>query len=476
MPRSLCLASAAALVLSACATQPAPTPEEPAPLTLAEPEAEPAEPELAVALHEGDFAEIQQFTTPGGVSVWLVSEPSIPILALQMDWKAGSNADPEGLEGLADAVAYQMNEGAGDLPAVDFQRRMEDLNMSFGCSAGNDWTGCSARMLTENAGEAMDLIALAFAEPRFDEGPFERHRREDLISIKQRETNPRFLASEAIENALYPSHVYARDITEESVTARTREAALAHKDRLFTKDRLLVTAVGDISPEDLAPMIDEVFAGLPETSDLPDFEPVALPVPPSAPIVIALPQPQTLVQFIAPGLPRDHPDYYAATVLNYTLGGGGFESRLMKTLRVEQGLTYGIGTRLRGTSEYLHTWAGSGQTRNESAGEFVAGVKDILASLVETGVTEEELADAKAYLTGSYPLGFDSNAKIARNMMGVRQQALGVGYFDRRNAAIEAVTLEEVNRLAREYLSPDNFTFVLVGQPQDVGEMEMAAP
>lgn len=424
-----------------------------------------AEPALKVDIHDGDFAQIQQFTTPGGVSVWLVQEPSIPILALQMNWEAGSTADPEGLEGLADAVVYQMNEGAGDLDSLAFQTRMEELNMSFGCGSGADWTNCSARMLTRNAAEAMDLIALAFANPRFDDGPFERHRREDLIGLKQRETNARYLASTATANALYPDHPYARQVTTESVEARTRDAALAHKDVLMTRDRLLVTAVGDISPEALAPLLDRVFASLPETSAVPSFEPITLPDAPADPIVIDLSQPQSLVSFTAPGLERADPDFYAASVLNYVIGGGGFESRLMKTLRVERGLTYGVGTGLRGSSAYLHTWIGSGQTKNESVGEFIAVLKDELRMIAADGVTEQELADAKAYITGSYPLGFDSNGKIAGNMMGVRQEGLPVDYFDTRNAYIEAVTLEDVNRLAAEYLQPENFTFVVVGEP-----------
>ena len=234
----------------------------------------PAPAGLDVDIHDGDFARIQQFTTPGGVSVWLVEEPSIPILALQMDWKGGVAADPEDLEGLGEAVVYQMNEGAGDLDSLAFQTRMEELNMSFGCGIAMDWTNCSARMLTGKLEDSLDLVALAFAAPRFDEGPFERHRREDLVGIKQRETNPRYLAAEAQEDALYPDHPYARDISVDSVNARTPEAALAHKDALMTKDRLLVTAVGAVSPETLAPLLDAVFASLPETSDLPDIPPI----------------------------------------------------------------------------------------------------------------------------------------------------------------------------------------------------------
>ncbi|MEM7767756.1 MAG: pitrilysin family protein [Pseudomonadota bacterium] len=466
MIRPLLTFAAAALALSACqSVAPIDAPAQSVAETI-----EPADPyaAMAVTVHDGDFAEIQQFTTPGGVSVWLVSEPSIPILSVQMAWNAGSVNDPDGLEGLSDAVAYQMNEGAGDLDALAFQRRMEELNMSFGCSASNDWTGCSATMLTDNASDAMDLVALAFTDPRFDEGPFERHRREDLVSINQRETQPRYLAAEALETALYPDHVYARDISEASVNARTRALALAHKDRLMTRDRLLVTAVGAMSPAELAPLVDAAVSQLPESAEPASFDTIILPEAAADPIIVSLPQPQSLVRFVAPGPARDHLDFFAATVLNYTVGGGGFESRMMKTLRVEKGLTYGVGTGLTWTSNYLKTWSGSGQTKNESAGEFVAGVKDELSKVAEAGITAEELADAKAYIIGSYPLGFDSNAKIAGNMMSVRQQVLGIDYFDRRNAAIAAVTLEDANRVAAEWLSPENFTFVVVGEPQGI--------
>ncbi|KCZ60558.1 M16 family metallopeptidase [Hyphomonas chukchiensis] len=458
----LMMGAASALVLAACASAPV---TEPVPETLVETPA--AEPAMTVDVHKGDFVEIQQFVTPGGVSVWLVSEPSIPIVSVEMAWKGGETSDPEGLEGLSDAVVYNMNEGAGDLDSLGFQTRMEELNMSFGCSTGNDWTSCSASMLKENAPEAMGLIATAFDAPRFDTGPFERFQRENLIGIKQRETSAGWLARKAMTDALYPDHPYARQTSVESITALTPELAREQMRKLMVKDRLLVTAVGAVSPEELAPMIDMALGGLPETSELPPVADITLPTPPAEPIVVDLPQPQSLVMFSAPGLERHDPDFFAAYVLNYTVGGGGFESRLMKTLRVDKGLTYGVSTGLS-TSDHLDTWTGGGQTKNESAGEFLAGIHDELNQFVADGMTEEELSDAKAYLTGSYALGFDSNAKIADQIMSVRQQDLGIDYFDTRNANMNAVTLDDVNRVAKEYLSPDNFIYVVVGEPEGV--------
>ena len=424
---------------------------------------------LEIEVHEGAFVRIEQFVTPGGISVWLVNEPSIPILSLQAAWPGGSASDPEGFEGLARAVAWMMNEGAGDLDALAFQTRMEDLNMSFGCSPGRDWTSCSARMLTRNADDAMALVALALNDPRFDADPLGRFQRETRVQVERQATNPGFLARDALETQLYPDHPYARDMSAQSIGALTPALVRNHQQRIMTREGLLVTAVGAITPQELAPLIDDAFAGLPESSDLPDLEPVTLGDPPAAPLTIDLEQPQSLVMFMASGLQRSHPDFFAAYVLNHILGGGGLDSRLMKELREKRGLTYGISTGLEFGGQ-LAAWQGAGQTKNESAGTFVELTQAELRAMARDGVTQEELDRAKAFLTGAYPLGFDSNAKIASNMMSVRQQKLGVDYFDRRNAAIEAVDLNEVNRVAAEWLAPGRFSFAVVGQPEGLPE------
>lgn len=460
------LASAALSTLTGCSTISgwlSGAPEDPAAATLVEP----AKPALDVIVHDGEFAEIQQFVTPGGVSVWLVSEPSIPIVAVQMAWKAGSATDPAGAEGLSELVTYSMNEGAGDLDSLGFQTAMEDLNMSFSCAAGAEWTSCSVSSLTDNAPAAMELVATAFATPRFDEGPFERFLREESVGLNTRETNSGYLAWRATAQALYSDHAFARETTEASLASLTPDKAREHMRTLMTRDRLIVTAVGAVSPEELAPLIDQVAAGLPETSTVASVAPVDLASAPVAQVVVNLPQPQSLVRFIGPGIDRANPDFFPAFVLNYTVGGGGFESRLMKTLRVAKGLTYGVSTSLDPNPSML-TWSGGGQTKNESAGEFITGIKDEMKAFVASGITEAELADAKAYLTGSYPLGFDSNAKIAGQMMSVRQENLGVDYFDRRNKLIEAVTLEDVNRVAGTHLDPARYSFIIVGQPEGI--------
>ena len=470
-------AAASTLLLAACESTPPfyPIDAEGSPTRYNSPStpkdaAAPEEAALEVTVHEGDFATIQQFTTPGGISVWLVEEPSIPIMAVRMAWETGSATDPDGREGLTNALTYLMNEGAGDMDSLAFATRMEELNMGFSCGADDETTYCSANMLTDNADESMDMVALALNEPRFDAEPFERFKREELIGIKTRVTSAGFLAGQARNKALMPDHPFSRITTEESINALTTDLVRQRKDEIMTRDRLFVTAVGAMSPQELAPLLDEALVGLPETSNVDAIEDVALNDPLNAPVVVDLPQPQSLVTFAAPGIARDDADFFPAYVLNYTFGGGGFESRLMKDLRVDKGLTYGIYTGLS-TGDHLNLWTGGGQTKNESAADFIDGIKAQMTEIVANGVTEQELSDAKAYLTGSYPLAFDSNSSIASNLMSVRLEDLGIDYFDRRNAMVEAVTMDDVNRIAAEYLKPENFTFVVVGEPEGITEV-----
>lgn len=457
----LSLSTALFASLAACA--PAEKPDEPA----GEPAAEaPASDETKRGL-----SNIQVVETDEDYSAWLVTENAIPIVSVNMAWRGGETSDPDDLLGATGLMTYMMNEGAGDLDSKAYAERMQDLNMSFGCSGGDDWTSCSMSTLAENFEEAMEMVRLGLTETRFDEDPFNRAIEETVVGLEQSETRPGTIASRVLYEELYPDHPYARWPTPETVQSVSIEDAIARRDAIMAKDNLLITVVGDITPDELRPVMEATFGGLPEVSDVPAVEDVVLKPALPEPIVKDLPQPQSLVVFTAPGLMRDDPDFFAAYVTNYIVGGGGFSARLMDEIREERGLTYGIYTSLSAQS-HLGRWSGSAQTANRNVGELIGVTKAELHKMATEGPTEKELADAKSYLTGAYPLGFDSNSKIAGQMMGVRQEELGMDYFATRNAMVEAVTLEDVKRVAAEYLAPENFTFVVVGEPEGMDEIE----
>lgn len=410
------------------------------------------------------LADVQVVTSPGGVTAWLVSESHVPIIAMEVAWRGGATNEPRGREGAGWVLAYMMNEGAGKLDTTEYGARMQDLNMSFACGVGVDWTNCSMSTLKDTADESFGMMKLAFEKLRLDNEPLERAKREMAVNIDRAKTNPKALAGLAMNEALIPGHPYAREATADTVSSVSRADVKQLMQMLMTRDRLLVVVVGDITAEELKPRLDDVFGSLPPTSVLPDIADAVAKPAPADPIVKALPQPQTLVLFSGPGVRRDDPDFFAAYLLNYILGGGGFSSRLVDDIREKRGLTYGIGTGLSIQPHYWR-WTGSVSTMNDKADEVVGLVRENIDRLGKDGPTEQELADAKAYITGAFPLAFDSNAKIAKNLLGFWQDGLDAEYVKRRNSYFEAVTLDDLRRVAAKYMKAKDFTFVMVGQP-----------
>ena len=231
---------------------------------------------------------------------------------------------------------------------------------------------------------------------------------------------------------------------------------------MLTRDRIFVGAVGDITPGELGLILDDLLGELPAEGP---------PLPPKVPFglgagvtVIDFPGPQAVALFGHEGIARDDPDYFAAFLLNYILGDGGFESRLMQEVREKRGLTYGIGTYLV-PKDLAAMLLGSVQSSNDTMAEAIEVIRAEWARLASDGVTPEELEAAKTFTTGEYPLRFDGNAPIAEILVGMQMIGLPMDYVVNRNDYINAVTLEDVNRVAAELLQPDALHFVVVGQP-----------
>ena len=325
-------------------------------------------------------------TSPGGITAWLVSESFVPMVAMEVAWKGGGYAEPMGKDGAGWVLAYMMNEGAGDLDTSAYGARMQDLNMEFACGVWVDWTTCSMSTLKDTADESFDMMKLAFSKLRLDNEPLERAKREMTVNIDRNKSNPRSVASIAMNEAMIPGHAYARNPTAETVASISRADVKSLMQTLMTRDRLMVVVVGDITAEELKPRLDDVFGALPATSVLPDIKDAVAKPAPAEPIIKVLPQPQTLVLFSGPGVRRDDPDFFAAYLLNYILGGGGFSSRLVDDIREQRGLTYGIGTGLSIQPHYWR-WTGSVSTMNDKADEVVGLVRENIDRLGKDGPT-----------------------------------------------------------------------------------------
>jgi zinc protease len=407
---------------------------------------------------------VQRIVSPGGVEAWLVSDSTVPMVVLRAYWRGGSAIEPEALTGVTGVMTDMLTEGAGAYDANAFKERLEELNMSLGFSAGWDGVGMSLTTLSENRDAAIEMARLALHEPRFDAPPLERIKRQMLVGIRTRDTNPSYIGNLALDQALYAGHPYARRTTREGVAAITRAALQERRAALFNRATLDVTIVGDIDAESAGRALDQIFGPLPQGAAPPEPADVALSAP--TPLIVReLPQPQSLVLFAAPGIQDEDPDWIPLAVANYIVGGGGFSSRLMDQVREQRGLVYGIGT---GPSVREHSALirGSAQTENANVAEAITVTRAELARIYRDGATQAEVNDAITYLTGSFALDLDSNTKIAGVVHGYQAAGRDIEYINRRNDLIRAVTLEDVNRVIRRLYNPDAFTFVVVGQPE----------
>lgn len=410
--------------------------------------------------------KIQQIKSPGGIDAWLVQEHAVPLIALRFVFEGGSSQNPAGKEGLANFLSAMMDEGAGDLDSHKFQERMEELAFRMSFEDARDGFYGSFETLTANRDPSIEMLRLAVNQPRFDSDAVERVRRQLLSGLAFAAKNPNRVAGKAWSAQAFPGHPYGlpSDGTPESIGRITRDDLEGFRKRNFARDNLKVVAVGDINAEQLGALLDRVFGDLPTKAEL---MPVARTTPEAKERVqvISMDVPQSVVQFGAPGIPREDDDFMAAFVLNQILGGGGFASRLTEEVREKRGLAYSVYSYLQ---PYRRTaiFAGGVATKNEEVGRSLDVIRSELRRMANEGPTPEELKNAKDYLTGSFALRFDTNAKIANQLLGFLFEGYGIDYIDKRNALVNAVTLADVKRVAARLLKADELIVTVVGKPQ----------
>lgn len=411
---------------------------------------------------------VERVVSPGGIEAWLVRDSTNPILSLRLAFRGGASLDPAGKEGLARMTADLLVQGAGDMDSKTFLGTLEDLAIALSFDAAFDSIGGSLRTLTEHRDTAFRLFRLALTQPRFDDDAIARVRSQILAGLRRDTEDPETIAQITLFATLFPGHPYGRRSrgTLDSIPTITAEDLRAFVKQRFARDNLLIGVTGDIGAKELGELLDKTFADLPAKA-APWLVPETAPALADRTIVVQKSVPQSAITFAGPGLKRDDPDFYAAYVLNHILGGGGFTSRLYQEVRERRGLAYSAGSHLLTLAHAALLQGGAG-TANARVAETIAVVRDEWRRLAETGVTPAELADAKTYLTGSFPLRFNSTGSIAAILVAMQIDRLGIDFLDRRNGYIEAVTPDDVNRVAKRLVRPDRLLTVVVGDPKGV--------
>ncbi len=411
--------------------------------------------------------KIQEVTSPGGITAWLVEDHGIPFTALEIQFRGGTSLDAPGKRGATNLMTALIEEGADDMDSRAFAEARDDLAAQFTFDSGADSVGVSARFLTENRDQAVSLLRSALINPRFDQVAVDRVREQVLSGLRADEKDPETIAPQILDRLAFGDHPYASsgDGTIDSVTVLTRDDIVAAHAGALARDRIYVAATGDITAAELGVVLDTLLGDLPETG---------APLPADADWLLKtgvtvqdFPTPQSVVFFGHQGITRDDPDFFAAFILNEVLGGGRFSARLMTEVREKRGLTYGIGTYLVAMDQ-AELVLGQFSASNDKVAEAIGVTRAEWAKIATEGITEEELATTKTFLTGSYPLRFDGNGPIANILVGMQMEGLPIDYAVNRNAKVEAVTMADVKRVAARLFQPDQLHFVVVGQPTGV--------
>ncbi|MEP4034963.1 pitrilysin family protein [Pseudophaeobacter sp.] len=409
--------------------------------------------------------KINEVTSPGGITAWLVEDHSIPFAALELRFRGGTSLDAPGKRGATYLMAGLLEEGSGEMQAQDYARAVENLAASFGYDADRDSLSVSARFLSENRDAALALLRQTLQEPRFDQDALDRVRAQVLTGLRSDLKDPNKIAAQAFAAMTYGDHPYGSSGkgTIESVSELTRQDIFAAHEAVFARDRLYVSAVGDITPAELGVLLDDLLGDLaPEGAPLPGPAEVTISGGVS---IVDYDTPQSVALFGHRGIMRDDPRFFPAFIMNQILGSGSFDSRLMKEVREKRGLTYGVYSYLV-PQDLAAIYMGQLGSANTKMAEAVAVIQGEWQRLASDGVTEKELMDAKTFLTGAYPLRFDGNGRIASILVGMQMDDLPIDYVQTRNDKVNAVTLEEINQVASEILLPDELHFMVVGRPE----------
>ncbi|WP_284324593.1 M16 family metallopeptidase [Cypionkella aquatica] len=410
---------------------------------------------------------IQAVTSPGGIKAWLVEDHGIPFTSLEIRFKGGTSLDTPETRGAVNLMTALIEEGAGALDSQGFAAARDGLAAEFRFNSDLDGVSVSSHFLTENRDQAMALLHSALTKPRFDQVAVDRVREQVLSGLRSDAKDPAAIAADLERKRSFGDHPYGSDGsgTIKSVTALTRDdIELAFHDAI-ARDRITVAAAGDITAAELGDLLDKLLGDLPAQGAP---QPVEATLQTKGGITVEnFPGPQSMIIFGQGGLRFSDPDYFAASLLNEILGGGRFSARLMTEVREKRGLTYGVSTSLA-SFDHAQMLMGQFQASNEKVAEAIKVIREEWAKVAKDGVTEDELANAKTYMTGAYPLRFDGNDTIASILVGMQDLGLTPDYPKTRNEKVEAVTLEDIKRVAARLIKPEDLHFIVVGQPTGV--------
>jgi zinc protease len=417
---------------------------------------------LIAALAPASAASVKALNAVKGAQVWFAEDHTVPMIALTASLPAGSAYDPSAKAGLAAFAAYLLDEGAGNLDSAAFQTALANRAIQLGVAPGRDSITVSLAVLSSDAKEAFRLLGLALSRPRFDAEAVSRVRAQMLQNLELENGDPGSVAEKSFYSFYFGAHAYGHPVNgdKRSLVAIVPEDLRSFARTHWVLGGLQIAIVGDVNAATATSLLRSAFGSLPAQTPPPPPAPAGVGAPGLHVIELDVPQPAAF--FALPGLLRRDPDFLRGYVANYILGGGGFASRLTKEVREKRGLTYDVSTDLV-PDRRAGVLLGEVAARKDVLRQAIAVVRETMRKFAADGPTEQELADAKTYLNGSFPLAFASDAGLAAQLNAFQQMGLGIDYLDKRAGLIDAISLAEVRRVARRLCDPSKMTIVVAG-------------
>ena len=405
-----------------------------------------------------------KFVAPNGMTVLILEQHFLPIVEIHAMIKAGSAQDPPDKAGTANLVASLLDEGTTTRTSKQLAEQIDFIGGSLETKASEDFTTASARVLKKDIDLGFTLLADLLQHPAFQKPEFERIRTQLLGEMASDNDDPGHVAMKAFNQLVFHGHPYRWPVngTEETLSKVTLADVQAFYQREYQPSQTILTIVGDVTVEQATALVQTHF-GLWKKGATPSRNAKdPLPIKKKTVQLIEKDLTQSTIVLGHGGLSRSHPDFYSVMVMNYILGAGGFSSRLMDSIRDKQGLAYGIMSHFDARQMPGSFWINL-QTRTEATNQAIAGVLLEMKNMRDAPVTDQELAEAKSFLIGSFPLRLDSTAKLAQVLAQVEFYNLGFEYFSQYPKWIDRVTKEDVQRVAKHYLDPQRYALVVVG-------------
>jgi zinc protease len=420
--------------------------------------------------------KIQHLISPGGIEAWFVQDATVPLVAMEYSFGGGATQDPADKSGVGNMVANLLDEGSGDLDSNTFHERLDRRAIELSFTSTRDYFRGSLRMLKDNTDEAFDLLRMSLTSPHFESSDVERVRAQILSGLRRDTSNPSALASRKFLEIAFGDHPYGRQAngTLESVPKIDIADMKDYVRRVLAKDTLRIAVVGDVDPATLGKLLDRTFGALPAKASLTPVPDVEAAKPPQR-AFIPLDVPQTVVTFGGPGIKRNDPNFMAGYVVNHILGGGTLSSRLYHEVREKRGLAYSVYQSLL-WMDHSAIFIGNTGTRADRAGETVDAINEEIRRMAENGPTQQELDEAKSYLKGSQMLALDTSSKLASALLQYQLDKLPIDYIEKRNAIVDAVTLDDAKKAAKRLWGQGLLTVIVGRAPQAAAQPVTAVP